>query len=65
MTFDPAKINLQQLQYQCEHGGRRSVCVKAKVCFDFTVKSDKMDSTFAAGGPKKKKDQFDIVVVVI
>ncbi|XP_075899753.1 integrin alpha-1 isoform X1 [Nelusetta ayraudi] len=48
MTFDPAKINLQQLQYQCEQGGRRSVCVKTMVCFDFAVKSDQADSTFAA-----------------
>lgn len=61
MTFDPAKINLQQLQYQCEQGGRRSVCVKTMVCFDFAVKSDQADSTFAAGGtnphPMLNKDK--------
>uniref|UniRef100_A0A3P8UE17 Integrin subunit alpha 1 n=1 Tax=Cynoglossus semilaevis TaxID=244447 RepID=A0A3P8UE17_CYNSE len=41
MTFDPVKINLQQSQYQCEHGGRKSVCVKAEVCFVYSIKSDK------------------------
>lgn len=49
MTFDPAKINLQQAQYQCEHSGRKSVCVKTDVCFFYTVKSDKQDSSPAAG----------------
>lgn len=51
MTFDPAKINLQQLQYQCEHGGRRSVCVKTEVCFNFIIRSEKMKSPFTTGGP--------------
>ncbi|XP_030599047.1 integrin alpha-1 [Archocentrus centrarchus] len=41
MTFDPAKINLQQSEHQCEHGGRKSVCVKTTVCFNYNVKSDK------------------------
>lgn len=40
LTFDPAKINLQQAQYQCEHGGRTSTCVKAEVCFAYRVKSE-------------------------
>ncbi|XP_042365200.1 integrin alpha-1 [Plectropomus leopardus] len=43
MTFDPAKINLQQSQYQCEHGGRKSVCVTTEVCFIYSVKSDNQD----------------------
>ncbi|KAM8872070.1 integrin alpha-1 [Synchiropus picturatus] len=43
MTFDPAKINLQQSQYQCERAGRRSVCVTTEVCFTFRIKSDKQD----------------------
>uniref|UniRef100_A0A3B4WRT8 Integrin subunit alpha 1 n=1 Tax=Seriola lalandi dorsalis TaxID=1841481 RepID=A0A3B4WRT8_SERLL len=41
MTFDPVKINLQQAQYQCEHNGRKSVCVKTEVCFNYTIKSHK------------------------
>ncbi|KAM7392672.1 hypothetical protein PAMA_007679 [Pampus argenteus] len=45
MTFDPVKINLQQNQYQCEHGGRKSVCVTTKVCFIYSVKSDKLTSS--------------------
>nr|XP_033503082.1 integrin alpha-1 [Epinephelus lanceolatus] len=43
MTFDPVKINLQQAQYQCEHSGRKSVCVKTEVCFAYRVKSDQQD----------------------
>uniref|UniRef100_A0A672IG08 VWFA domain-containing protein n=1 Tax=Salarias fasciatus TaxID=181472 RepID=A0A672IG08_SALFA len=43
MTFNPAKINLQQAQHQCEHGGRKSVCVVTEVCFDYSVKSDNQD----------------------
>ncbi|XP_040013228.1 integrin alpha-1 isoform X2 [Xiphias gladius] len=43
MTFDPVKINLQQAQYQCEHGGRKSVCVTTEVCFVYSIKSDKQD----------------------
>uniref|UniRef100_A0A8D3BUL3 VWFA domain-containing protein n=1 Tax=Scophthalmus maximus TaxID=52904 RepID=A0A8D3BUL3_SCOMX len=41
MTFDPVKINLQQSQYQCEHSGRKSMCVTTEVCFVYSVKSDK------------------------
>ncbi|XP_071321704.1 integrin alpha-1 isoform X2 [Trachinotus anak] len=48
MTFDPVKINLQQSQYQCEHGGRKSVCVTTEVCFVYTIKSDKPAVTSAA-----------------
>ncbi|CAN9504539.1 unnamed protein product [Ophioblennius macclurei] len=40
MTFNPAKINLQQAQHQCEIGGRKSVCVITEVCFVYSVKSD-------------------------
>uniref|UniRef100_A0A3Q3IMN1 VWFA domain-containing protein n=1 Tax=Monopterus albus TaxID=43700 RepID=A0A3Q3IMN1_MONAL len=43
MTFDPVKINLQQSQFQCEYGGRKSVCVTAKVCFSYNIKSDIQD----------------------
>ncbi|XP_069025985.1 integrin alpha-1 isoform X1 [Embiotoca jacksoni] len=42
MTFNPAKINLQQSQYQCEHAGRKSVCVATEVCFFYSIKSDKV-----------------------
>ncbi|XP_060916805.1 integrin alpha-1 [Labrus mixtus] len=48
MTFDPVKINLQQAQFQCEHGGRKSVCVKTEVCFTYSIKSDQQDSKSAA-----------------
>ncbi|XP_029300794.1 integrin alpha-1 [Cottoperca gobio] len=48
MTFDPVKINLQQTQYQCEHGGRKSVCVTTEVCFVYSIKSDKQDVNAAA-----------------
>ncbi|KAM9840911.1 integrin alpha-1 [Aulostomus maculatus] len=41
MTFDTEKINLQQSL--CEHGGRKSVCVKTMVCLAYNVKSDKQD----------------------
>lgn len=49
MTFEPVKINLQQAQYQCEHGGRKSVCVKTEVCFTYSIKSDQQDLNSAAG----------------
>ncbi|XP_057674414.1 integrin alpha-1 isoform X1 [Corythoichthys intestinalis] len=42
MTFDPAKINLQQVQYHCDPG-RKSVCVTTSVCFVYSIKSDKQD----------------------
>ncbi|XP_029024612.1 integrin alpha-1 [Betta splendens] len=48
MTFNPAKINLQHPQHQCEHGGRKSVCVSAEVCFSYSVKSDNQDPSSAA-----------------
>ncbi|XP_034047939.1 integrin alpha-1 [Thalassophryne amazonica] len=47
MTFDPAKISLQQSQYHCEHDGRKTVCVKTYVCFSFIIKSDNKDSNSA------------------
>ncbi|XP_011615468.2 integrin alpha-1 [Takifugu rubripes] len=40
MTFNPAKINLQQAQYHCERGSRWSTCVTTEVCFSYWVKSD-------------------------
>ncbi|XP_061887204.1 integrin alpha-1 isoform X2 [Entelurus aequoreus] len=43
MTFNPAKINLQQAQFQCEHSGRKSVCVTTEVCFVYSIKSDTQD----------------------
>lgn len=49
MSFDPAKINLQQSQ--CEHNGRKSVCVKTEVCFTYRIKSDKPDPNSMAGEP--------------
>lgn len=48
MTFDPVKINLQQTQYQCERGARKSVCVTTEVCFVYGIKSDKQDLNAAA-----------------
>ncbi|XP_041666679.1 integrin alpha-1 [Cheilinus undulatus] len=48
MTFDPSKINLQQAQYQCEYGGRKSVCVKTDVCFHYSIKSEQQDPNAAA-----------------
>ncbi|KAK2888159.1 integrin alpha-1 isoform X1 [Channa argus] len=48
MTFEPAKIKLQQTQYQCEYGGRKSVCVTAEVCFFYSIKSDQPDLSSAA-----------------
>uniref|UniRef100_A0A665UZT5 VWFA domain-containing protein n=1 Tax=Echeneis naucrates TaxID=173247 RepID=A0A665UZT5_ECHNA len=46
MTFDPAKINLQQSQ--CEHGGRKSVCVTTQVCFAYAIKSEQQNLNVAA-----------------
>lgn len=40
MTFNPSKVNLQQTEHQCEHGNRKSICVKTKLCFTYRVKSD-------------------------
>uniref|UniRef100_A0A672II73 VWFA domain-containing protein n=1 Tax=Salarias fasciatus TaxID=181472 RepID=A0A672II73_SALFA len=51
MTFNPAKINLQQAQHQCEHGGRKSVCVVTEVCFDYSVKSDNQDLQTEVSNP--------------
>uniref|UniRef100_A0A673YC74 Integrin subunit alpha 1 n=1 Tax=Salmo trutta TaxID=8032 RepID=A0A673YC74_SALTR len=41
MTFDPSKINLQQPSKGCMLGGRETVCVKTRVCFSYSVKSEK------------------------
>uniref|UniRef100_A0A3Q2YE76 Integrin subunit alpha 1 n=1 Tax=Hippocampus comes TaxID=109280 RepID=A0A3Q2YE76_HIPCM len=43
MFFDPAKINVKQAEYECEHLGRKSVCVTTEVCFVYSVKSDKQN----------------------
>lgn len=51
MTFDPVKINLQQSQYQCEHGGRTTVCVTTELCFIYSIKS-KEDLDASAGEPR-------------
>ncbi|XP_018592370.1 integrin alpha-1 isoform X2 [Scleropages formosus] len=41
MTFQPNKINMQQ--ESCEVGGKKRVCVKIQVCFEYTVKSEKKE----------------------
>uniref|UniRef100_A0A8C7CEZ7 Integrin alpha-1-like n=1 Tax=Oncorhynchus kisutch TaxID=8019 RepID=A0A8C7CEZ7_ONCKI len=41
MTFDPNKINLQQPSDDCVLGERATVCVKTRVCFSYSVKSEK------------------------
>lgn len=51
MTFDPAKINLQQVQYHCERGSRRATCVTTEVCFSYWVKSDQQAPHSTAGEP--------------
>ncbi|XP_036384875.1 integrin alpha-1 [Megalops cyprinoides] len=38
MVFEPNKINMQQAQ--CDIAGRKRFCVQARVCFNYTVKSD-------------------------
>uniref|UniRef100_A0A8B9K2T0 Integrin, alpha 1 n=1 Tax=Astyanax mexicanus TaxID=7994 RepID=A0A8B9K2T0_ASTMX len=43
MTFDLNKINLQQPT--CNIQGRDTVCVNAKVCFTYKIKSEKETST--------------------
>uniref|UniRef100_A0AAQ5YKR3 VWFA domain-containing protein n=1 Tax=Amphiprion ocellaris TaxID=80972 RepID=A0AAQ5YKR3_AMPOC len=55
MTFNPAKINLQQSQHQCEHGGRKSVCVTTEVCFFYSIKSDQQDLDSFAGELHKRR----------
>uniref|UniRef100_A0A4W5MXQ1 Integrin subunit alpha 1 n=1 Tax=Hucho hucho TaxID=62062 RepID=A0A4W5MXQ1_9TELE len=44
MTFDPSKINLQQPTKGCTLGGRETACVKTRVCFSYSVKSEKDDT---------------------
>uniref|UniRef100_A0A674NT00 Integrin, alpha 1 n=1 Tax=Takifugu rubripes TaxID=31033 RepID=A0A674NT00_TAKRU len=51
MTFNPAKINLQQAQYHCERGSRWSTCVTTEVCFSYWVKSDHQAPQSSAGEP--------------
>lgn len=55
MTFNPAKINLQHSQYQCEHRGRKSVCVTTELCFVYSIKSDNKDLSSAA------REAYDIL----
>lgn len=58
MAFDPAKINMQQAQHQCEYGGRKSVCVKTEVCFAYIIKSDKPDlKNVDTGNPHNSYDE--------
>lgn len=40
MTFNPPKVNLQQIEHQCEHGNRKSICAKTNLCFTYRVKSN-------------------------
>uniref|UniRef100_A0AAX7UY78 VWFA domain-containing protein n=1 Tax=Astatotilapia calliptera TaxID=8154 RepID=A0AAX7UY78_ASTCA len=40
MTFNPSKVNLQQIEHQCEHGNRKSICAKTNLCFTYRVKSN-------------------------
>ncbi|KAJ7986932.1 hypothetical protein DPEC_G00333510 [Dallia pectoralis] len=47
LTFDPSKINLQQPSKDCVLGGRETVCVKTRVCFSYSVKSEKEDAYVA------------------
>uniref|UniRef100_A0A8C8KAK8 VWFA domain-containing protein n=1 Tax=Oncorhynchus tshawytscha TaxID=74940 RepID=A0A8C8KAK8_ONCTS len=49
MTFDPSKINLQQPSKGCMLGGRETVCVKTRVCFSYSVKSEKDDTNSGTG----------------
>uniref|UniRef100_A0A8C7SP68 Integrin, alpha 1 n=1 Tax=Oncorhynchus mykiss TaxID=8022 RepID=A0A8C7SP68_ONCMY len=49
MTFDPSKINLQQPSKGCMLGGRETVCVKTRVCFSYSVKSEKDDANSGTG----------------
>ncbi|KAL0965809.1 hypothetical protein UPYG_G00286060 [Umbra pygmaea] len=44
MTFNPSKINLQQTSKDCLLGGRETVCVKTRVCFSYSAKTDKEDT---------------------
>ncbi|KAG9353743.1 hypothetical protein JZ751_011865 [Albula glossodonta] len=45
MEFEPKKINMQQAQ--CDIAGRKRFCVKAKVCFNYTIKSEQETSSRA------------------
>ncbi|KAJ8261291.1 hypothetical protein COCON_G00170140 [Conger conger] len=45
MVFEPTKINMQQAQ--CKIGERNRFCVKAKVCFNYLVKSDQEPNSHA------------------
>ncbi|XP_069370167.1 integrin alpha-1 isoform X2 [Paralichthys olivaceus] len=47
MTFNPAKINLQQSHHSCKPG-QKAVCVLTEVCFVYSVKSDKLKVSSAA-----------------
>uniref|UniRef100_A0A8C7R3P9 Integrin subunit alpha 1 n=1 Tax=Oncorhynchus mykiss TaxID=8022 RepID=A0A8C7R3P9_ONCMY len=47
MTFDPNKINLQQPSEDCVLGERATVCVKTRVCFSYSVKSEKDHTNLA------------------
>uniref|UniRef100_A0A8C7R5C7 Integrin subunit alpha 1 n=1 Tax=Oncorhynchus mykiss TaxID=8022 RepID=A0A8C7R5C7_ONCMY len=49
MTFDPNKINLQQPSEDCVLGERATVCVKTRVCFSYSVKSEKDHTNLGTG----------------
>lgn len=49
MTFDPNKINLQQPSEDCVLGERATVCVKTRVCFSYSVKSEKDGTNLGTG----------------
>uniref|UniRef100_A0A8C7CBB7 Integrin alpha-1-like n=1 Tax=Oncorhynchus kisutch TaxID=8019 RepID=A0A8C7CBB7_ONCKI len=49
MTFDPNKINLQQPSDDCVLGERATVCVKTRVCFSYSVKSEKDHTNLGTG----------------
>ena len=56
MTFNPVKINMQQSQ--CEHNGRKSVCVTAEVCFAYSIKADKPDLNNTGEPSASRGDRF-------
>uniref|UniRef100_A0AAX7TXR4 VWFA domain-containing protein n=1 Tax=Astatotilapia calliptera TaxID=8154 RepID=A0AAX7TXR4_ASTCA len=51
MTFNPSKVNLQQIEHQCEHGNRKSICAKTNLCFTYRVKSNQPTVKTTASDP--------------
>ena len=62
MTFDPSKINLQQTN--CDHQGRRTVCVQTKLCFTYSIKSDKGASASPQLTGRKKKSVQKVTIII-